>query len=549
MTSMAMADDVSRLVDQFGRPFSRAEIANLREEISPPNAGQGRAPFNGHLAFGIDPSRLGAVLRAADNGSSREWMILAEEVEELFPHYLSVLSKRRRQVSQLPVTVLAAMGEDAYDQHAQFVRDWITTGVLARAMFDITDAIGKGFSVSEILWQTEPGRVRPAEIAYRPPHFFELSWEDGATVRLRTQAGFVDLAPHKFLLHTHRSKSGLVVRSGLTRSVVWLWMWSSFTLKDWAVFVQGYGLPIRLGRYGPEASYADKRTLWRAVSSIAGDVAAIIPKSMELEIVKDTDRAAGSELYLKRANWLNHEVSKLVLGSTAGTDAINGSHAVGQEHREAENDVELFDAGMLGNSITRQLVHTMIGFTFGPQREYPVVTIGRPNRVPLPDVITAIADLGGMGLRVKASEVLELLQLSMPEDGDATIGGILPAEVPKPHIPHPVRVPPKELQSDGRDALDRRWLGNLISRHAEAPPEVVEQLTLRLAEDAAAAMAGLTDRIRAEFDAAHSMQDLVHRLDALALPAAEFAEAMARGMALAELVGQASLIEDLRTRH
>ena len=540
-----MADDVSRLVDQFGRPFSRAEIANLREEISPPNAGQGRPPFNGHLAFGIDPSRLGAVLRAADSGSSREWFILAEEVEELFPHYQAVLSKRRRQVSQLPIMVQAAAGDKAYDIHAEFVREWIGAGVLQRAMFDITDAIGKGFSVSEIIWQTEPGRVRPAEIAYRPPSFFELSWEDGATVRLRTQNGFADLAPHKFLLHTHRSKSGLVVRSGLTRSVVWLWMWSSFTLKDWAVFVQGYGLPIRIGRYGPEASETDKRVLWRAVSSIAGDVAAIIPKSMEMELVKDTDRAAGTQLYLLRADWLNHEVSKLVLGSTAGTDAIRGSHAVGQEHREAENDVEQFDAGLLATSITRQLVQTMIGFTFGPQAEYPVLTIGRPNKVPLADVITAIADLGGMGLRVKASEVLELLQLSMPEDGDVTIGGILPAAVPQPVIPRPARVPPKDpaLQSD------TRWLGNLITRHSDAPPELVEQLTQRLAQDADGAMAGLTDQIREQFDAAETMQDLVDRLHGLHLDPAAFAEAMARGMALAEMVGQASLIEALRTRH
>ena len=81
------------------------------------------------------------------------------------------------------------------------------------------------------------------------------------------------------------------------------------------------------------------------------------------------------------------------------------------------------------------------------------------------------------------------------------------------------------------------------------PPELVEALTQRLAEEADGAMAGLTDAIRAEFEAAHSMRDLVHRLDRLKLDPAQFAEAMTRGLALAQLVGQAALVEELRTRH
>jgi phage gp29-like protein len=559
------------LLDQFGAPIPPATIAALREEISPPGAMHARPPFSGHLAFGMEPRRLGTILRGADSGNSFDWMILAEEIEELFPHYTAVLSKRRRQVAQLPVTVEAADhaarkgggkrgggaaggGKSDYEKHADFVRQWIADGVLGRAMFDITDAIGKGYSVSEIIWETEPGSFRPAELVYRTPRFFELSWVDGATVWLRTENGFEDLVPHKFLLHTHRSKSGLVVRSGLTRQVAFLWLYAAYNLKDWALFCQGYGMPIRVGRYGPEASETDKRVLWRAVSSIAGDVAAIIPKSMEMEFVKDNERSAGSMLYEKRGDWLNREVSKLVLGSTAGTEAISGGHAVGREHYQVEQDVERFDAGLLSISITRQIVQAMISFTFGPQDAYPVLRIGRPEEVPLKDVITAIADLGGMGLKVKASEIRDRLQLTEPEDDDETIGGAPPPAPPKPDIPRPAVVPTQDAP-DAQSILApsaalpaARWLGNLIARHSEAPPELVEQLTERLGADAAGALAGLTETVRHTFEAAHDMRDLAHRLGRLNLPPEEFAEAMARGLALAQLVGQASLVEELRGR-
>jgi len=530
----------SGILDLSGKPIPRATIAQLREEVSPVGALFARPPFTGHLAFGMDPSRLGAIIRAADNGSTQEWMILAEEIEELFPHYLSVLSKRKRQVAQLPISVDDAKDVPNAKQHGDLVRAWLKTKAFQRAMYDVLDAIGKGFSVHEIIWATEPGRVWPERFLYRPQRFFELSWEDGATIWLRTQQGFQDLLPHKFLLHTHRTKSGLVVRGGLTRMVAFLWLYSAYTLKDWALFVQGYGLPIRLGRYGPEASDSDKRVLWRAVSSIAGDVAAIIPKSMEMEIVSGTDRNGGATLYGARADWLNREVSKLVLGSTAGTEAIHGGHAVGKEHRQVEEDVERFDAGLVEVSLCQQIIPQMIAFTFGPQKAYPTATIGRPDLVPLGDVINGVADLGPLGFRVKASQLRERLGFEEPEPDDEVVGGP-PAPVDKPQIPRGVRPLPMPL-----DLNASGFLSPLVTLASEAEPEVTHHLVARLAKDAAGALHGLTGQVRHAFDTATDLRDLSHRLHALKLDPEQLTEAMARGMALANLVGQASLVQELQ---
>jgi DNA-binding helix-hairpin-helix protein with protein kinase domain len=90
------------------------------------------------------------------------------------------------------------------------------------------------------------------------------------------------------------------------------------------------------------------------------------------------------------------------------------------------------------------------------------------------------------------------------------------------------------------------FLGKLITRHAELPPEEVEQLVDRLAEDAAGAMAALTEQVRHAFEQASDMHDAVHRLSLLKLDPTEFAEAMTRGLALANLVGQASLIDTIK---
>ncbi|MDA8049974.1 MAG: DUF935 family protein [Rhodospirillales bacterium] len=555
------------LIDQFGNPIPRAAMAGLGKETAGPSAFSARPPFEGHLAYGMAPERLGVILRAADSGNTHDWMILAEEIEELFPHYASVLGKRRRQVVQLPMTVEEAPDVKDGRKHADFVREWLATGALERAMFDITDAIGKGYSASEIVWETAPGRVRPLEILYRPPRFFELSWEDGETLWLRTAAGFADLAAHKWLLHVHRSKSGGPARSGVTRAVAFLWLYSAYTLKDWALFTQAYGLPVRVGTYGPAASESDKRVLWQAVSQIAGDLAAIIPESMKIEFVEAKARE-GHTLYSDRGNWLNYEVSKLVLGSTAATDAIHGGHAVGQEHRAVEQDVERFDARLLQTSVTRQLVQPMIAFTFGPQSAYPRIVIGRPEQVPMSDVIAAVADLGPLGFKAKAEEIRDRLQLTKPEGDDEVIG--VPTPVPglpgatpgagggagagdaanplaksdvkiKPN-PHPEINPASDLRAiEGMRGL----LSRFATREAAGAGPIFDALDARLAREAAGALAGMTEEVRRAVEGARDLPELADKLAALRLDDKAFGEAMARGMVLAHLAGQAALMDEL----
>lgn len=530
------------IIDQYGNPISSAD---LRKELAATRSISGRPPFAGHQAFGMDPGRLGAIIRAADYGNTLQWMITAEEIEELYPHYLAVLSKRKRQAAQLPVRVEAASDDAEAQRHADFVNRWLDADVLQNALFDVMDALGKGWSVSEIMWETAPGRVRPRELLYRPQRHFEVSWENGETIWLRDEGGFSDLAPHKFLLHAHKSKSGHATRSGLTRAVAFMWMYSAFTLKDWAVFVQTYGAPIRVGRYGPEASDSDKRALWRAVSSIAGDVAAIIPKSMEMEFVKDSDRAAGSVLFMNRADWLDRAVSKLVLGGTAGTDAISGGHAVGKEHRDAEQDIERFDARLLGVTITRRLVQPMIAFTFGPQAEYPRIVLGQEEKAPLAEVIAAVRDLGPQGLRVKAAELRERLDLTEPDEKDEVVGGV-PADAapPDPALDDPDPVP-EANHTRRAPAGGLAIVRNLVLRHAEVPEEIVERMSAKLAAEAEGALAGMTGAVRKAFDEADDLEDLRRRIDALDLPQDAYAAAMARGMALANLVGMASVINEL----
>lgn len=545
-----MSDKPPGLVDQFGDPISSDTWTSMRAEVAKVGGEHARPPFTGHIAFGIDLARLAGIMLAADNGNSLEWSILMEQIEETFPHLSSILGKRRRQVCQLPITVEDADGETdaeraAFKEHGETVRRWLKTKVLQTALFDMLDGIGKGFSVHEIIWGQTADHAWPLQLIYRPTRFFEFSWKDGNTIWLRSETGFDELLPHKFLVHRHPAKSGNIIRSGVHRILAFMWMYATYTQKDWTLFVQAYAMPIRVGKYGPGASDSDKRTLWRAVASIAGDVAAIIPESMQIEFVETTDRAAGAKLYEQRMDWFNREASKLILGGTAGTEALHGGHAVGQEHRQAEQDVERFDCDLLNNTINQQIVPLIVALTHGAQTAYPTLSIGRPDEIDIAKVVDAVEKLGPMGLRVKASEILDRLQLSPPEEGDEVIGGRAAAPLPPDKEPDPAD-PAEDPENDDPEGLTAKpFLGRLVTLSADVPAEELDALVARLARDASGALHGLTAEVRAAFNAAADMPDLARRVARLKLDQKAFAEAMSRGMALAHLVGQASLLEEI----
>lgn len=514
------------------------ERVDLDELFGPPKAGPTltgvRSPISGHPADDLTPRRLASIHRAAANGDPLAWLELAEDIEERDAHYLAVLGTRRRQVAQLPITVEAATEDEQHVIHADFLRGWLKEGVLDLALFDLLDAIGKGFSVMEIEWQSTPEATLPRCLEYRPQRWFDFAQVDGETLQLAEGVTREPLSPHKFIVHRAKSKSGLTIRSGLARVASWSWMYKAFSAADWAIFTQNYGTPIRVGKFDRAATDADKEVLWRAVANIAGDCAAIIPAEMQIELISLKDTGKSGELYEKRVDWLDRQISKLVLGQTTTTDAVSGGHAVAQEHRLVQEDIERSDARLLAATLTRQLVPLIISLNFGPQAKYPRLLIGRPDEVPLNDIVNALDKLGPLGLTVEVAEMRDRIGFSEPAPDAEVVGG----------RPKPPPEPPPALPAAKPSQLE--LVRNLVSRHASAPePDVTDRLTERLAQDAAGAMAGLTDEIRAAFDEASDMADLAARLSRMSLDPAQLAEAIGRGLALAHMAGRAALLDDI----
>lgn len=537
---------IKDLRDWLGRKIATKD---LTEEIADARVSAGRDPFSAHPADGLGPQKLTSILRAAANGDPEAYFQLAEDIEERDLHYAAVLATRKRSVAQLPITIMAASDSSDHAQHAALVQEWIDRSVLQSSLLDMLDAIGKGISVMEVDWQFNGKHMLPRDLIWRTPRWFTFDLNDGETVLLREGVGGVPLIPHKFIVHRHKTKSGLTIRSGIARVACWAWMFKAYTIKDWSIFCQNFGQPIRIGKYGRGATEAEKDVLWRAVSRIAGDCAAIIPREMMIELVEVGSKGTSTDMYERRADWLDRQISKLVLGQTTTTDAVSGGHAVSQEHRLVQEDIERADAADVSGTLNEQLIPNIVAFNFGPQEVYPTVRIGRPDEVPLEIFSTAFKNLAPLGLTADASYLRDRLGIPAPKPDAELVGG----RQAKPAMPGGDEDPEdnpsgkKKPAKKGEEKTLHQVFDRLFaSAHARQETDMVEIMASRMERETAGAMAGMIEEVRQALMQATDLRDAAERLAKLELSPDDLAEAMARGMALAHLAGQAALIDDIR---
>ncbi|MES1936696.1 DUF935 domain-containing protein [Salinisphaera hydrothermalis] len=465
----------SPILQRDGRPF---ETADLTEELAAPTLTGVRSVWTYGVANGMTPARLAMILQAAADGNAHDYLTLAEEMEERDPHYAAVLGTRKRAVSGLPVHVEAASDSAEHKKHADAIKALTERPAFGYLVDDLLDALGKGYSVCEILWDRSGKTWEPEAYPHRDPRFFQFTNASGLQ-----KLGLLDdsqtgeplpMPGYKFVTHVPRIKSGIPLRGGLARLIAFGWICKAYTMKDWVAFAEVYGMPLRLGRYGPGASERDVAILRQAVANIGSDAAAVLPKSMQIDFENAVGGSSSSaDLFEKLAEWVDRQTSKGVLGQTMTTDAQSsglGSNQAGV-HDEVRGDITKADAKQISDTINRDLVRAYIDLNFGPQDAYPRVDLQVVEPEDLKALVDAVQKLVPLGMRVSESEMRNKFGLSDPGNDEAVLtqqppaGGGLGGAF------------------NGRSTAEQTRLQTALNRGAQAPADEIDNLVDELAGD------------------------------------------------------------------
>ncbi|MCP4695831.1 MAG: DUF935 domain-containing protein, partial [Gammaproteobacteria bacterium] len=416
-----------KLPDHRGLPIQRKKLSG---EAAAPGLTGVRTIWRESVADDLTPDRLAAIFRNAVDGDANAYLTPAEEMEERDPHYRSVLSTRKLAIAGPDPTVEPA-SDDAHDvKLADETRNMIRKPAFGAMLYDVVDALGKGFSVTEIDWSH--GREWMPTYKWRDPRFFMFDRITGCEVRLLDENGGMDgleLEPYKFIVHMPQLKSGVPVRNGLARRAAFSYMCKTFSVKTWRAFAEIYGLPIRPGRYGPNPKDDDLAVLRQAVANIGTDAAAIMPDSMKIEFQQLANTTGGPELFQRLVEWFDKQISKAVLGQTMTADD-GSSQSQAQVHDGVRVDILRADAKSLSETLNRDLVQPFIDLNFGAQENYPRILFPIPKPEDLKLLTDALAKLVPLGLRVAQHEVRAKFRLSEPGPKDEVFTAPVAAALP-----------------------------------------------------------------------------------------------------------------------
>lgn len=407
--------DESPILDASGKPFLKKSM--LQEVIQATTTGVHQAWGVDSVSSSLDPARLRTILQNAATGDILEYLVLAEEMEEKDLHYASVLGTRKRAVAGVPVSVEAGGEDTRSEEIADAVRKLVDAPEFSDLVSDLLDGLGKGFSAVEPGWELKGEQLWPVKYDHRDPRWFQFDKLTGRKLLIREEAGDGrEIPPGRMIVHIPRLKSGLPIRGGLARLVAVSYMCKAFSLKDWMRYTELFGMPLRIGRYGPGAKPDDIAVLRRAVAQLAADAAAVLPKEMLIEFQEIANSTGGAELFARLAEWLDRQVSKAVLGQTMTTDD-GSSQSQATVHNDVRLDILKADAKQLAATINRDLVRVFVDYNFGPQENYPSAAFQVTEPEDLKALADALTPFIDRGLQVEQSAILERFGLSAPAEG------------------------------------------------------------------------------------------------------------------------------------
>ncbi len=387
-----------------------------------------------HPSVGLTPARVLSLLHAADAGWPQAQFELFDEMLQKWPRLASVEATRRLALTGLDWDVVPQIGATQADGRpdragAQVVAEYCRAALSGLERLDevldhLARGVGYGIAVAEIVW--EDGRL--ADLVPVPHGRLISDPHEPWRLRVRTEEEphlgvALDEHPFKWIVHQPRCRPGRPFEGGLLRASALLYLAQNLGLKDWLVYSQVAGMPIRVARFAPGTPDAEKRQLLRVLESLGTDAVAVLSNTVELEFVEAGP--AGEKPYKPIQEYCNTEVTILWLGQHLTTDIrTSGSRAAAEVHDRVREDLLVGDMREEAGTLRRDLLAPLARARFGdaaPVPHFRRSLVESVNTKVLAETLAvAVRELG---LPVPEAWARRSLGIPEPVAGEAVLGG------------------------------------------------------------------------------------------------------------------------------
>lgn len=382
-----------------------------------------------HPSTFITPAKLRALFDDAEGNDIQAQHELFADMEERDSAIAAALATRKMAVLGLDWRVTEPRGANPAEQQlAEAAQSYFDNlAHMDDLLMDLMDAVGHGFAALEIAWQQQGSLNCPARFTPTPQSWFR--WDDHDNLLLKTPDNPTGepLWQMGWVVHRHKNRSVQAARGGLFRTLAWLYMFKHYSAHDFAEFLELYGMPIRIGKYGAGATEKEKQTLLRAVAEIGHNAAGIMPDGMMIELHQAASgTTAGNNPFMTMIEWCEKSATRLILGQTltSGADGRASTNALGQIHNEVRHDLLVADARRLAQTINRQILEPFlrVNFAIGEDARLPQFEFDTREAADLAAIAEALPKLVDVGVQIPERWARDKLAIPDALDGERLLG-------------------------------------------------------------------------------------------------------------------------------
>jgi phage gp29-like protein len=376
-----------------------------------------------------------------------------------------------------------------------------------------------GYAVSELVYARDGAEVVLDAVKVRNRRRFGFDGDYGLRLLTPQNMALGEPAEPPYFWHyaTGADHDDEPYGVGLAHWLYWPVLFKREGLGFWLRFLEKFGAPTVVGKYGPSATNEEKTKLLEATAAVQSDSGIILPEGMLMELLEAG--RSGTPSYEVLQQRMDDTIAKVVLGQTM-TSEDGSSMSQAKVHMEVRGDLVKADADLISESFNR-----------GPARW--VTALNYPTAAP-PKVWRDMEDPEDLSERAERDTKVYAMG----------------------YKPTPRYV--QDVYGDGweprQDAVDiPGGLETMLSGDPADPTPAPafaaagDDYLTALVDQIAAKAGPLTDawvaQIRAEVMTAESFEQLLDRLGGLftELPIEDLGETLAAGFGAAQLAGQADV--------
>ena len=321
-----------------------------------------KTAFNGEVASAIKDITINifnGLLEHQDEtlaarGGQRSYKIY-EEVER-DSHIYAVLQKRKQAVIARKWEVDPLSDSTADKAAALFVEDEFKRLNFDEICRQLLDATLKGFSVAEIMWKRDGGKIIVDKIKSRNQErfVFDVDWQP-KLLTLEQMLNGEKLPKRKFMVHRFDAKDSNAYGLGLGSRLFWPALFKRKGISYWLTFAVKYASPTPIGKFPNGTVQAEQDKLLASLSSMTQAGAVVVPEGMEITALEA--KHSGNAAYKDLCRFMDEQASICVLGETLTTNiGTTGSRAASEVHDGVRCELADMDCDLLASTINETLV-------------------------------------------------------------------------------------------------------------------------------------------------------------------------------------------------